>query len=400
MNQFQQTMQQGREGGFLRIASDVGLLLSAVLWTFAQLSLVTFTTPTDTMSWIVMALRGLVALVLALCCAVVLPALLAVITPSSPAGMLLQKYRRSTWGFVVLIAAAAFLGWYAYVVISSFWAASLNVPEFATTQSIVTLIFVVVVPAICFSWSSPMSWAAEVQQAHQVKRLELAHQADIMLAKTAYFRAISILETGLANATAAECQEVAGILAGMKRSENDALGAIVSSMRTVTGAELAVPTIEDGEIVKRYNLVAQRLEKRIMEVNDADYEEPRAIEDAAPQVTLDRRATGQRPATGDTLVALPAHQGAEWNGSSQGRVVSGRVPMGPTGTQGEASLDREALETARRAMSGAWTRARLEDVLDCSKSTASRLITQWRALALVEELTEPKHHYRWTGDAT
>jgi hypothetical protein len=294
MNHFHDTMQQGREGGFLRLACDVGLILSMVLWVFAQLSLMQLTPPTASVADIALAvLRGSVGIVLALGCAVVLPALLAIIFPFTPAGQLLQETRRSTWGFPVMLGAAGFLGWYAYQIVTAFWLATLRDPAIAPMQTIATLIIAVVVPALAFSWSSPLTWLTEVEQAHQVKRLKMAHEAELASMKAAYMRAVDKLRVGLANLTMQERREVAGILVGMQRAQNDALTAIAGTFRTLAGAELAVPTTTDAALVKRYDELAGLLEGRVLDIHDAPAPPSDTPEVVSPFVP-DARATDPR----------------------------------------------------------------------------------------------------------
>lgn len=380
MHQFHETMQKGREGGFLRLACDVGLILSMVLWVFAQLSLVAIAPTTDLATLAIIFLRGSVSVVLALGCAVVLPALLAIIVPFTPAGQLLQRFRRATWGFPVMVAATGFLAWYAYQIVAAFWAASLRDPQFAAMQTVATLIIAVVVPALAFSWSSPLTWMAEVQQAQLVKKIELQHQAEIALAKTAYFRAIDRLRVGIANLTMAERQEVAGILAGLQRAQNDTLTAIAGTFRTIAGAELAAPTLDDASLVTRFEDLATQLEQRVLIIeNEPEDVAPAPRELAAP-------LTPFAPAHPSAPAPVVAHPPVP--------VALQGPPGAPTDDQAPAG-DRDALIAARRVLHGAWTRSSLESSLDCSKTKALQHIDAWKRAGLVMELTENKYHYRW-----
>lgn len=388
MNQFSDTMQKGREGGFLRLACDVGLILSMVLWVFAQLSLMQLAPPSGAVADVALAvLRGSVGIVLALGCAIVLPALLAMITPLTPAGMMLQETRRSTWGFAVMIAAAGFLGWYSYQIVTAFWAASLKDPALAPMQSMATLIIAVVVPALAFSWSSPLAWLAEVQQAHQVKRLKMAHEAELASMKAAYMRAVDKLRVGLANLTMQERREVAGILIGMQRAQNDALNAISGTFRTLAGAELAVPTTTDAQLVSRYGELADMLEGRILPI----YNAPDATADADDVAEVESPFV---PSARSTV----SHQDAERSTATATTVDRGAVRGGPQRTA-DATVD-EALAAARAALgSGAWQRRDVETALSCQKSKAVQLISAWKQSGLVVDVTDPKDHYRFRGAA-
>jgi hypothetical protein len=408
MNQPHDTMQKGREGGFLRSASDAGLFLSIVLWAFAQISLITIDAPVSPFGWLIALLRVAVAIVLALCCALVLPALLAMIAPSSPAGMLLQRYRRTTWGFVVLLGAAGFLGWYAYTVVSAFWAASLTNPEFATMQTITTLIFAVVVPALSFSWSSPMAWAAEVQQAHLVKKLELAHQADIAAAKVAYFRAVDLLRVGIANMTALERQEVAGILAAMQRSQNDTLEAIAGTFRTIAGAELAMPTMDDDQLVNRFNDLAKQLERRVLDVTMPE-DAPDHVAAHVPELAMvstpfdPTSIVDSRAATRETFIegdrahvdsrlqsSMPREHGSTQHVAASRHSTQSRDPEVPP-RPAEYDAARERLGTVN-----VWTARQLADVLRTAESTARETIADWKRAELLDETRLGRYRFRDT----
>jgi len=399
LNQFSNTMQRGREGGFLRLACDVGLVLSMVLWIFAQLSLMQLAPPSGDVAEIALAvLRGCVGIVLALGCAVVLPALLAMITPLTPAGMMLQETRRSTWGFAVMIAAAGFLAYYAYQIVAAFWAASLKDPALAPMQTVATLIIAVVVPALAFSWSSPLAWLAEVQQAHQVKRLRMAHDAELASMKAAYMRAVDKLRVGLANLTAAERQEVAGVLIGMQRAQNDALTAIAGTFRTLAGAELAVPTTTDDQLVSKYQQIAGLLEKRVLTIDDRTDASERP--DDTPEIV-------------SPFVPVPRTTVSHHDAPAPDRsIAGGRVPAsvdasrtGPERTAADRTMfarlndvNSDAYAVARRALSGGWTRADVERALSVSKSTAAARLTAWRAAGLVDVVADVADRYQWRED--
>ena len=398
LQQFQGGMQRGREGGFLHLACDAGLILAAVLWMFVQAAQLNLVLPADgdAIGWSLFVLRLLISVVLALGCAVVLPALLAIIVPFTPAGQLLQEIRRTTWGFLVMVGVTGYLLFYGFGLFQAYWYANLS-PELvaadsyaAIRQTITTLIIGVVVPALAFSWSSPLAWAAEVQQAHQVKKLRLMHEAEIAMAKAAYFRAVDKLRVGLVNLSAGERAEVIGIMAGLQRSQNDTLQAIAGTFKTIAGAELAAPTLDDQTIVKCYDELAGLLESRVLDVVDVPaVEAPHAPRElAAPATPFDRTA----PERQTVAVAPPA------------RSTATAPPVAPQGPQGAAratiragTVDQEALSTAwMQLRSGAWTRERLQQVLSCSKTKANQLIAQWTAAGYVVELTDARYHYTWT----
>lgn len=390
MNQFQQSMQRGRQGGFLRTACDLGLLLGGVLWIMVQLALLPHALPAgDIVAWVLFGLSLLVSIGLALGCAVVLPALLAIIVPFTPAGQLLQETRRSTWGFPVMVAAAGYLAYYGYQLFSAYWSATLDPalvaadPRWPMTQTLATLILAVVVPALAFSWSSPLTWAAEVQQAHMVKQLRMQQAADLALAKASYLRALDKLRAGLSNCTAAERAEVLAIITGLQRAQNQTLRGIADTFRTLAGVELAAPTLDDATIVEKYGQIAGLLEERVLDIEDR----PEALAEAASI------AVGVPGARASEVAPWRPPQNAPAPAPARSP-----APVAPQGPPGSPASDREALTAARRVLTGAWTRSSLEAALDCSKTKANQLIAAWRAAGEVVELTENRHHYSWAEE--
>lgn len=361
--------QQGREGGFVRAAADMCMVVGAALWMYVQWTLVQPAIGAWELNAVVTAMfQGAFAIALGLACAVVTPALWAALFPNTAAAQLLQEARRAAWGFYVIAAAAGFLTYYAFTVIASWWTARIpDDRDLVLLQTVVTMIMTIVVPAWAFNYSSPTSWLAEVQQAHQVKKLRVMHAADIAAVKVAYFRAVDKLRVGLVNLSAEERAEVIGVLAGMQRAQNDTLAAIAGSFRAIAGVEMAVPTLGDDQIVARFDALADSLERRILAIADAPDEEDIRATDRP----IDR-PTAQAPATGR---------------------------HGPSRAGATAHAPDRTLSAARAALSGGWTRADLEQTLSISKSAALDLISRWKAFGVVEELDE-KYHYRFIGGAS
>jgi hypothetical protein len=120
---------QRNGGGFVRLASDVSLAAAALLWCYVQWS---FVAPSFDLArggdLVLNVFKAAFALTLGLSCAIVLPALVAAMFPTTPAGQMLADTKHRTWGYPVLIGALGFLLYYAYIVTASWWRAQLATP--------------------------------------------------------------------------------------------------------------------------------------------------------------------------------------------------------------------------------------------------------------------------------
>lgn len=252
---------------------------------------------------------------------VVLPMLLSTLVPSTPAGMLLQQTRWRTVGFAVTIGITGFLSYHALTVLWAYWASRPNV--LASGQDLAlaigSLIIFVFVPALAWVQAAPDRWVAEVQAAMAVRKLKMAHEANLLAAKTQYLRAISLLRRGVANLSAAEHRELAGGLVMFQRAENEALGTIVDTLEAMTGISTGVNLIGDAELEHAYTGITHELGRLITEPNVADYVEARPAAAAEmPAPPLPPRDSAERPiAHQDAGPALsPPASAAEAGGTS------------------------------------------------------------------------------------
>jgi hypothetical protein len=190
-----------------------------------------------------------------------LPACAASLAPNSPAAQFLQSKQRETVGFWVMASATVFLSWHAWTMLTLWWAAQPAVAEAGQERafSIASMIGFVLLPSLSWATVTPEMWLASVRQAQEVKRIKRAEQLEDMAWKAYYARTRSILSAGLANATIAQRQEVAGFLLATARGQQKALHAVAETFGAMHGIELEIPTENDTSLAERYQQVANYL---------------------------------------------------------------------------------------------------------------------------------------------
>lgn len=309
--------------------------------------------------------------------AVILPMLVSLLAPSTPAGMALAQTRYKTIGNVVAIAAALFMCFHAFMILSSWWAARPTVA--AAGQDLLlavgTMIVFIVVPALAWVQVAPDRWVAEIVQAQQVRRLQAAQQANIMAAQVQYARAMTLLRRGLANATAEERAELAGTLIAMQRAENEAIAQVADQLRLVTGIDTGVRLLDDPAIEQHYFDLTTRMERLIAPINEPAISEPPPLPMAQSAPVTTRPNASER-------VAAPAVA-----------VTHGDAPRA-TAAPNDPRYE-EFYTTARERLLGqTWTIRQLGDSLTVSESQAREFVATWQGLGWVDK-TQLRGHYSW-----
>ena len=369
----------------LDLGAWAGLMAGVVFWSNFFYVMIQPALLTDWLQTLVMAVGY----------AIVLPMLLSTLVPSTPAGMLLQQTRARSWGFVATIGATLFLCWHALTVLQAYWASKPNAASTGQDMALAigSLIIFVLVPALAWVQAAPDRWVAEVQSAMAVRRLKMAHEANIMAAKTQYLRTISLLRRGVANLSAQEHAELAGGLVMFQRAENEAIGTIVDTLEAMTGISTGVRILEDAELEQAYTGITRQLAGLIAEPNVDDYVEPTPGRAAV----VERRPSAVEAYAPPPARSTVAHQDDDpaVRGRPHPSVVA--VRSGPPRTA--VDRDRAAVSTAavvRPELTGAWARRQLEEAASCEKSKASELIRTWRELGLIDDINQPANHYAWT----
>lgn len=312
--------------------------------------------------------------------AVILPLFWSMLAPSSPAGRLLQKTQWATPGYMVTVAAALFLTYHAGSIVLGWWEMQPTARETGSAffLAITSLIAGIFVPALCWTVVTPEQWLAQIEQARNVKRIEHAMRMEEATMRAAYARAVSLLNADLHNLTVEQRRELAGILGGFARVQQRAMQSIARSWKDMYGVEAAIAVVPDQELLAGYKQVADLLtDGATVLLPVADPPAPTDRPTDRPMVVLphqERNRTTERPA----------------DRTSSGPVADHRTTERP---------HAEAYAAARSALAGAWTRAELERALSVSKTQASQYIRDWLIAGHLVNLTEPKHHYQFAGEA-
>ncbi|NOK63613.1 MAG: hypothetical protein GFH27_549297n47 [Chloroflexi bacterium AL-W] len=166
-----------------------GVLVGCYFWASLFIDLYQ---PSNVVRWgMILAISFLFSLVL--------PTLLSLLVPTTPASQLLQKTRWGTVGFWFTVAVALFILYVAWQLTWSWQAAQPHVADTGIVyhMTLVWMALLVFVPGLAFVQMPTEKMVKEFQQAQAVRRLELSYQHDLLLAKEAYGRALAILRTGL-----------------------------------------------------------------------------------------------------------------------------------------------------------------------------------------------------------
>jgi hypothetical protein len=207
-----------------------------------------------------LSLLSIQAAVLALAFALAAPLLLSMLVPTTPAGQLLQKTQWATIGFYVILASALFLVYQAEQMIEIWLYAQPGVVEghFERRLAIVLVIAFVVVPALAWIQLTPERWVAAVQQAHQVRKLEMQQRGELAIIKASLIRAEMLAARGWANLLPLEQAEAITTLRGLLMGSADSMRSVVKTLGL--DAELSRSIMGDDEIADQLDYVTQSID--------------------------------------------------------------------------------------------------------------------------------------------
>jgi hypothetical protein len=356
------------------------LILNAAFWASLMLDLLRPPSPFSP--------QALQAGLAVIAFAAILPLFLSMLIPNSPAGRLLQKQSWATPGYTALGVAAIFLVYIAQSWLRIWWQAQPGIAE--TGQDLVltitSLIAGVLVPALCWSVTTPERWVAAIEQARAVKRLEASMKMEDAAMRAAYARAVSLLNADLTNLTINQKRELAGILGGFARTQQHALASIAASWRDMYGVEATIATVPDQKLLDQFQTVAELLtDGADVMADSADY-----AGDVRALPTVGDRTNEQRPRP------TVAHQDTETGDRERFRPRTATVPPRTTGDS-RISTANDILDAAQRALGASvWTRADLEEVLSIQKTKANEYIKAWRQAGEIVDITNPAYHYQFS----
>jgi len=235
--------------------------------------------------------------VLALVYSLASPLLLSALVPTTPAGQLLQKTQWRTVGFAAIIAAAVYLTWQGNKLIELWLLAQPGIAEtqIARTLAISLSIAFVLVPALAWTQLTPERWLAQIQQAHQVRKLELQQAGEIAIIKARLLWAEQRAAMSYANMLPQEQQEIRDTLQGLLMGIADTQRGIARTLGISAELERVYPTLEDGEIADTMAYIAGKLDLPAQQIVEA-VEESRLYDggshgDSRPQSSIPRTTT-------------------------------------------------------------------------------------------------------------
>lgn len=358
----------------LQTAADLGVALALIFWFMAfTVILLPRAWPTDVMSGIVAGLMLLFIVALALCQAVVVPALVATILPGTSAGMLLQEHQRRTLGFLVLIPSAVFLLYVSYYILMSWWAAQPAVVEagLVTHLTLMSLIFFVVVPGWIWSSSSPAAWMAEVEQAHAVKRLRLAHEAELGAMKATFARAIGLMELGLDRLTVEQRQYVGQSINAIHRYRNEQLRQVGRHIGTLMGIDEGLPWQNDG-LQQHLDTVLRAVAGNEMIVPEDIPLHVTYVRDARDDVIPDRSGITSNGATPST-----------YDDDDDGMLTDAAKKL--VDRRDQSAAVECGMQAAKLMQHNEWTIRELAQRLSGAESTIRKDVARWKEWEWIEK---------------
>ena len=379
----------------LHAASFICLVASAIFWLNLYWSL---------LNPPIVSVPALIAISMGIVYAVVLPVLWSMLIPSTPAGMLLQRTRTRTWGFIFVVAASIYLTFHAWTVLSTWWSVQPNVH--ATGQerwmAIACLIAFIGIPALAWVQATPEQWVEQIRQAHLVHRLKIQHAADIAILKTTLLRAQQKTAAGIANLMPAERQELVDTLRALFEGQNETLRAIAGTFRNVADIELNFRTGNEDDLAQTFAYVADELEQTARQVKtnpDHAWELPN--HQVAPHHAAPHHAAPHHAATHHAVTTVaPSSSMSHAN-------ASGRVPSVPLDAPGNARQRTPPLDptlpyaieygAARTQLRPTWSVKQLAETLSIEESTARGILGVWMTAGLVDK-TNLRGFYRFTAE--
>lgn len=315
-----------------------------------------------------LSLLSIQAAVLALAFSLAAPLLLSMLVPTTPAGQLLQKTQWATIGFYVILAAAIYLVYQAEQLIELWLLAQPAVAEaqFESRLAIVLVIAFVIVPALAWVQLTPERWAAAVQQAHQVKKLEMQQRGELAIIKASILSAERKALVGWANLLPLEREEVFTTMRGLLMASSDVQRDIVRTMGL--GAELERDIMGDQQIAQQLEYVAQQI-------------------DVLPDIAPSRASqTAEGSPQSSTPVLPPPRPATAGNAAPpQSAAVSGSQPQ-----------YAEEYRAAIQRLSGVWSSSDLGEVIGKSPRAALDRIYAWIHAGLVQRGVDGKGAYYFT----
>ena len=333
---------------------------------------------------VIASLLTLQAAVLASVYALAAPLLLSALVPTTPAGQLLQKTQLRTVGFAAVVAAAFFLTYQGNQTIELWLVNQPGVAEagMARTLAISLSIAFVLIPALAWTQLTPERWLAQIQQAHQVRKLEIMHSGEIAIIKSRLLWAEQRAAVSYANLLPGEQAEVRDTLRGLLMGIADTQRGIAHTLGISAELERTFPTLDDMTIAESMERVGALLEVPARALDDvlmASYEEEEAPRRPPP-------SHAQREALADAAIAIQHPDAAPAIPASPSRPAAGPAPQRPAAPR--SAPQRYAVEYAGArdalAETKVWSVRQLAEALSLHERTARDRLNAWMERGLVK----------------
>lgn len=399
---FQEFMRAQRQGrgslsakDMLRLLGYICLLASGCFWYPMQWSLATPQSPGD------------IAVVLAFGTFLVIgpPVFTSFFVPWSPSAQLLQKINAKTIGQAVAFGCTVFLLYYAYHLLSAWWSFRpvVAASNLVGLQTILGLIATIIAPALIWAPVSSEELEEVLKQDRLVKRYELQTQADLAYLQGMLLDAQRVATIGLANIAADERPQLAWQMQYLVESIDQTIQEIAHTVERTSGVVANFPNLQgNAEVVQVLDYVKDNLadiaptDSTVSSMPPSNMSSTTTIPPSVsspPRSDQQERMASTTPTSGQLLERLaPAPSPPAISRETAHAPAASGGPRQPQATGGEA--DR-ALATVREHVRGAWMRKHVQEILHIGETKAGDLIRSWKKAGLVEELTEPKHHYRF-----
>jgi hypothetical protein len=377
MDRVERVRQDAAATNVLHAAAPLCLLASASFWLVLYWSILA---PASVLSQ-----QALIATLMGLVYAVVLPVLWSILIPNTPAGMLLQQTRLKTWGFVFVIGASGFLTYHAGSLLYVWWYSQPNVRDSGQTMfmTVACVIAFVGIPALAWVQATPEQWAEQVRQWHQVERLKAQQAADIAILKSKLLWAQQKAAVGMANLLPGEREELVGVMRGLFMGMNETIDSIAGAFRGVADIEFALRQSTEDDTYRVFDTVADELERHAAAVAI-----PTPV---TPHSDAVQRDAQRNEPTALTLAPAPTSR------SEAVQTVPTAAPTSRSYDPGSSEISTdEAYRLARETLPPAWMAQDLAVVLNIEEATARKLVTEWRRAGRISGQGLMRGRYNFT----
>lgn len=225
-------------------------------------------------------------------------------------------------------------------------------------------------PALAWVQLTPERWLQQIQQAHQVKRLEIQQRGELAILKTRILWATQRAAVSYANLLPGEQQEVLATIKGLFMSIGDTQRDIARTLQI--DADLSRTILDDDRIASDLDYVAEALTSQTVEqpaltrMRDLPaHESARVIDQAFDQAIVGRANGPSERAERAPAAYTEPHKGH-------------------TMQHDAASYPHcEEYTIAHRALPDAWTVKDLARVLSIEEPTARQRRAAWQDAGLV-----------------